>query len=1234
MEIPGYKIEHEIGKGGMATVYLALQEALERYVALKVLSPALTADSSYTERFLKERRIVARLNHTNIVTVFDSGVHNNSYYLAMEYLPGGTLEQRIEDGLDVAQALGVVKTILGALGYAHHEGFIHRDIKPLNILFREDETAVLTDFGIARLVDGGTQLTIPGTAIGSPHYMSPEQIRGQAVDSRADLYSVGIVFYRMLTGKLPYSADNLVALALMHTTAPIPVFPDEYSKFQPILSKLLAKEPENRFASAKEVIHALQTIENPSIGQDRTLTVTADNFPGLASPLPSTTGQQSLATAYIQQQTFETSQQDQTVATGPREGFTQPQQQPIPTEDSSAKKSKSGLIVGLSAAAAVVLLVAGYFVWVNILQSDKPVSQPEPVAQGLEAIGEYYSREAEKLRQQGALEESLQQIEKGLQAVPDYRRLVALREAVQGQLEAQRQAQAERERREQAARQALVQAQELQRQGALEESLRQIEQGLGEVPDQAELLALREAVQGQLEAQRQAQAERERREQAARQALVQAQELQRQGALEESLRQIEQGLGEVPDQAELLALREAVQGQLEAQRQAQAERERREQAARQALVQAQELQRQGALEESLRQIEQGLGEVPDQAELLALREAVQGQLEAQRQAQAERERREQAARQALVQAQELQRQGALEESLRQIEQGLGEVPDQAELLALREAVQGQLEAQRQVQAERERREQAARQALVQAQELQRQGALEESLRQIEQGLGEVPDQAELLALREAVQGQLEAQRQAQAERERRQLIATQALAQAKRLQQQGALEDSLTQIERGLDAVPDNPELLSLRQKVQAQRVELQRQLAEIQRKLEEQEALQRTADEAFVKAQQLRQQGQLEESLAAIQRGLESVSVHAGLNTLRTEVQTQLDELRSQQAEREQIMRQVNDALARAQQLQQKGALTESLEEIKQGLRLAPDHPDLRTLQTQVQAQLDATVEQERRQQQASQALAQAQRLQQQGLSNDSLAQIEQGLEAMPNHPELLAMRTEIRTQLQTQKKQEDRINELLELASQQLALNKLTVPKGDNALETYQQVLALDPDNVDAEKGFQLIGDQYETLAGRLLKNKSFDKSQTYIKRGLTVAPKHPGLLSLRDRVLEQLEQRRQQLEQKRIRQEKAREQARQLQQQRRQDQRQSEQRRLEQQRLEQQRLEQQRLEQQRLEQQRLEQQRLEQQRRLEEQQRERQRLEQLRQRQTQTTPPPAKEEEKPATRVFGTF
>ena len=491
----------------------------------------------------------------------------------------------------------------------------------------------------------------------------------------------------------------------------------------------------------------------------------------------------------------------------------------------------------------------------------------------------------------------------------------------------------------------------------------------------------------------------------------------------------------------------------------------------------------------------------------------------------------------------------------------------------------------------------------------------ESLAQIEQGLGEVPDQPELLALRRQVQAQ-------QAERERRQLVASQALAQAKRLQQQGDLEDSLTQIEGGLEAVPDHPELLSLRQQVQAQRIELQRQLAEIQRKLEEQEALQRAADESFSRAQQLQQQGQLEESLAEIQRGLQSIPVHAGLNTLRTEVQTKLDELERQQAERERLMRQADDVLARAQQLQQKGALLESLDEIKQGLGLVPDHPELSTLQTQVQAQLDAQAEQERRQQQASQALAQAQRLQQQGLSNDSLAQIEQGLEAVPNHPELLALRTEIQTQLQTQTKQEDRINELLERAAQQLARNKLTVPEGDNAFETFQQVLALDPKNVDAEKGFQLIGDQYEALADNLLKKNSFDKSQTYIDRGLSVAPQHAGLLNLRDQVLEQLQQRRQQLEQERIRQEKAREQARQLQQQRRQEQQ------------KQQGLEQQRLEQQRLEQQRLEQQRLEQQRRLEEQRREQQRIEQLRQRQTQTEPPPAKEEEKPTTRVFGTF
>ncbi|NJN46336.1 MAG: serine/threonine protein kinase, partial [Candidatus Competibacteraceae bacterium] len=261
MEIPGYKIEQELGRGGMATVYLATQESLSRHVALKVVAPTLAADSNFTARFLKEGRIIAQLNHPNVITIFDCGVHGHYYYLSMEYLAGGTLEDRIDQGLPLADTLEIIKSMASALGYAHAKGFIHRDVKPLNIMFRREGTPVLTDFGIAKFMEGSTQLTAPGIALGSLRYMSPEQVRGFEIDARSDLYSLGIVFYKMLTGRLPYEAEDPMVVAVMHSTAPLPVLSPELAKFQPVLDKLLAKEVDDRFQNAGQIVDAINRIQ-------------------------------------------------------------------------------------------------------------------------------------------------------------------------------------------------------------------------------------------------------------------------------------------------------------------------------------------------------------------------------------------------------------------------------------------------------------------------------------------------------------------------------------------------------------------------------------------------------------------------------------------------------------------------------------------------------------------------------------------------------------------------------------------------------------------------------------------------------------------------------------------------------------------------------------------------------------------------------------------------------------
>ena len=241
----------------MAIVYLALQESLHRRVALKVIKPVLTTDEEFAQRFMREGRIIAQLSDPYIVTVYDIASHEGTYYLSMEYLPGDTLQHRIRNGLPLDESLAIARAIASALHYAHHRGIIHRDIKPQNILFRENGCPVLTDFGIAKTLGSSTIMTRTGLSLGTPRYMSPEQIRGQAVDARSDLYSFGVLFYEMLTGNAPYTAEDSFALAMMHVTAPVPELPPRLHRFQPIINRLLDKDPSRRFQTGQEFIVAL-----------------------------------------------------------------------------------------------------------------------------------------------------------------------------------------------------------------------------------------------------------------------------------------------------------------------------------------------------------------------------------------------------------------------------------------------------------------------------------------------------------------------------------------------------------------------------------------------------------------------------------------------------------------------------------------------------------------------------------------------------------------------------------------------------------------------------------------------------------------------------------------------------------------------------------------------------------------------------------------------------------------
>jgi tetratricopeptide (TPR) repeat protein len=246
----------------MARVWLATQTKFGRWVALKVVSADFAKDPQFRKRFLQESRINAQLTHPNIVQVYDVGAHENLLYLVMEYLPGGDLNARLDAGLHIRELIEVAKDIGRALDYAHTKGIVHRDIKPENILFRDDGSAVLTDFGIARLATPDISLTRDGTVVGTPQYMSPEQAAGRTLDGRSDLYSLGVVLYRMLTGDVPFNAESAVAVGIKHLQEPVPRLPTFLKAFQPIIDRALAKNPEDRYQSGAEFAEALLAVQH------------------------------------------------------------------------------------------------------------------------------------------------------------------------------------------------------------------------------------------------------------------------------------------------------------------------------------------------------------------------------------------------------------------------------------------------------------------------------------------------------------------------------------------------------------------------------------------------------------------------------------------------------------------------------------------------------------------------------------------------------------------------------------------------------------------------------------------------------------------------------------------------------------------------------------------------------------------------------------------------------------
>lgn len=369
-----YQVLENIGGGGMAHVYKARDIILDRIVAVKVLQPQYSNDEQFIKRFRREAQAATSLSHPNIVTIYDVGEEDDIYYIVMEYIEGFTLKEYIQKQkkLSIDEAIHIMQQILSAISHAHANHIIHRDIKPHNILISNDKEAKVTDFGIARAMSSAT-ITHTNSVMGSVHYLSPEQARGGVVNYKSDIYSLGIVFYEMITGQVPFSGDTAVSIAIKHLQNEIPspknIVENLPQSIENIIIKATAKDPLHRYNSVQEMEEDLQTALNPERLNEPKFTI------------PDEDGEETKAIPIIQSN-WESVEANETTIQAPAKQENDDEIKPAQIEEKSKnkpKKKKKIMIYSLIGIVALISAMIIAFVVLPVLFKVEDVEIPDVV---------------------------------------------------------------------------------------------------------------------------------------------------------------------------------------------------------------------------------------------------------------------------------------------------------------------------------------------------------------------------------------------------------------------------------------------------------------------------------------------------------------------------------------------------------------------------------------------------------------------------------------------------------------------------------------------------------------------------------------------------------------------------------------------------------------------------------------------------------------------------------------